>query len=199
MQRRVLTATGATFSATHPTPGRDLPATPDQWFRPVHTTVSPDGALYLCDMVRHTSITLVTCLKPSAVNSPSRPTLTMAHLAHPDGYPRPSQAHRHHQAAARQNLAIRQGKFPDASMKDLLKQAQSKDANERFLAVLQLGKQEHSRKAHVLAASLMQDPRDKWMRPAVYNALSKGASMAVMDFIRSQPYRVDGTAFQSRP
>ena len=60
-------------------------------------------------------------------------------------------------------------------MKDLLKQAQSKDANERFLAVLQLGKQEHSRKAHVLAASLMQDPRDKWMRPAVYNALSKGA------------------------
>ena len=82
-------------------------------------------------------------------------------------------------------------------MKDLLKQAQSKDANERFLAVLQLGKQEHSRKAYVLAASLMQDPRDKWMRPAVYNALSKGASMAVMDFIRSQPYRVDGTAWPS--
>ena len=195
VQRQVLTATGATFSATHPTPGRDFLATPDQWFRPVHTTVGPDGALYLCDMVRQ-YIDHPRYL-PEAIRGQlpfkagtNHGRIWRIQMATP-APPKPTATH---QAAARQNLAIRQGKFPDASMKDLLKQAQSKDANERFLAVLQLGKQEHSRKANVLAASLMQDPRDKWMRPAVYNALSKGGSMAVMDFIRSQPNRVDGTA-----
>ena len=195
VQRQVLTATGATFSAAHPTPGRDFLATPDQWFRPVHTTVGPDGTLYLCDMVRQ-YIDHPRYL-PEAIRGQlpfkagtNHGRIWRIQLATP-APPKPTAAH---QAAARQNLAIRQGKFPDTSMKDLLKQAQSKDAIERFLAVLQLGKQEHSRKANVLAASLMQDPRDKWMRPAVYNALSKGDSMAVMDFIRSQPNRVDGTA-----
>ena len=52
VQRQVLSPAGATYTAAHPTPGRDFLATPDQWFRPVHTTVGPDGALYLCDMVR---------------------------------------------------------------------------------------------------------------------------------------------------
>ena len=42
VQRQVLTPAGATFTAAHPTPGRDFLATPDQWFRPVHTTVGPD-------------------------------------------------------------------------------------------------------------------------------------------------------------
>ena len=195
VQRQVLTPAGATYTAAHPTPGRDFLATPDQWFRPVHTTVGPDGALYLCDMVRqyidhprylpeairgqlpfkagsnHGRIWRIQLATPA----PLKPTAT-------------------HQAAARQNLAIRQGKFSDTPMKDLLKRALSKDANERFLAVLQLGKKEHPRKADVLATALMKDPNDKWQRANVFNALSKGESMSVLDLIRSQPYRVDGVA-----
>lgn len=195
VQRQVLTPAGATYTAAHPTPGRDFLATPDQWFRPVHTTVGPDGALYLCDMVRqyidhprylpeairgqlpfkagsnHGRIWRIQLATPA----PLKPTAT-------------------HQAAARQNLAIRQGKFSDTPMKDLLEGALSKDANERFLAVLQLGKKEHPRKADVLATALMKDPNDKWQRANVFNALSKGESMSVLDLIRSQPYRVDGVA-----
>ena len=52
VQRQVLTPAGATFTAAHPTPGKDFLAAPDQWFRPVHATIGPDGALYVCDMVR---------------------------------------------------------------------------------------------------------------------------------------------------
>ena len=195
VQRQVLTAAGATFSAAHPTPGRDFLATPDQWFRPVHTTVGPDGALYLCDMVRQ-YIDHPRYL-PKAIRGQLPFKAGTYHgriwrvkLSTP-APPKPTAAQ---QAAARQNLAIRQGKFPETTVRELLKQVESRDANERFLAVLQLGKQEHSHKANVLAASLMQNPRDKWMRPAVYNALSKGGSMAVIDFIRSQPYRIDGVA-----
>ena len=76
----------------------------------------------------------------------------------------------------------------------MLKLAQSKDANKRFLSVLQLGGQKHPRKANVLAAALVKDPNDKWLRAAVFNALSKGESMAVLDFMRSQAPRVDGVA-----
>ncbi|MGB0585290.1 MAG: PVC-type heme-binding CxxCH protein [Limisphaerales bacterium] len=195
VQRQVLTPAGATYTAAHPKPSRDFLATPDQWFRPVHTTVGPDGALYLCDMVRQ-YIDHPRYL-PEAIRGQlpfkagtNHGRIWRVKLSTPTP-PKPTAAR---QAAARQNLAIRQGKFPETAVKELLKQAESRDANERFLAVLQLGKQEHSHKANVLAASLMQNPRDKWMRPAVYNALSKGASMAIMDFIRSQPYRVDGTA-----
>ena len=60
--------------------------------------------------------------------------------------------------------------------------------------MLQLGKKEHPRKADVLATALMKDPNDKWQRANVFNALSKGESMSVLDLIRSQPYRVDGVA-----
>ena len=195
VQRQVLTPAGATFTAAHPTPGRDFLATPDQWFRPVHTTVGPDGALYLCDMVRQ-YIDHPRYL-PEAIRDQlpfkagtNHGRIWRIQLATP-APPKPTAAH---QAAARQNLAIRQGKFPDTSVKDLLKQAQSKDAIERFLAVLQLGKQEHSRKAGVLATALMKDPNDKWQRANVFNALSEGASMSVLDLIRSQPYQVDGVA-----
>ena len=195
VQRQVLTAAGATFSAAHPTPGRDFLATPDQWFRPVHTTVGPDGALYLCDMVRqyidhprYLPVAIRGQLPFKAGTNHGR--IWRVKLSTP-APPKPTAVQ---QATARQNLAIRQGKFPETTVKELLKQVESRDANERFLAVLQLGKQEHSHKANVLAASLMQNPRDKWMRPAVYNALSKGGSMAVIDFIRSQPYRIDGVA-----
>ena len=195
VQRQVLTPAGATFTAAHPTPGRDFLASPDQWFRPVHATVGPDGALYICDMVRQ-FIDHPRYL-PEAIRGQipfkagtNHGRIWRIQLTTP-APPKPTAAH---QSAARQNLAIRQGKFPETPVEVLLKQAKSKDVNERFLAVLQLGKQEHSRKANVLADSLMQNPRDKWMRPAIYNALSRGDSMAVMDFIRSQPYQVNGTA-----
>ena len=52
VQRQRLRPSGATFLAEHPTPGRDFLASADQWFRPVHAIVGPDGALYVCDMVR---------------------------------------------------------------------------------------------------------------------------------------------------
>ncbi len=196
VQRQVLTPAGATFTAAHPTPGRDFLATADQWFRPVHTTVGPDGALYICDMVRqyidhprYLPEDIRAKLPFKAGTNHGR--IWRIQLSTPAS-PKPSATHPNF--ATHPNLTIRQGKFPATAVEDLLKQAGSKDANERFLAMLQLGKQDHARKADVLAAALIKDPNDKWLRAAVFNALSKGESMAVLDFIRSQPYRVDGVA-----
>ena len=78
VQRQVLTATGATFSATHPTPGRDFLPRPTNGFAQSTPLSAPTARCTCATWSANTSITLVTCLKPSAVNSPSRPAPTMA-------------------------------------------------------------------------------------------------------------------------
>jgi len=52
VHRDVLTASGATFTSRPGQSGVEFLATRDTWFRPVNTTVGPDGALYVVDMYR---------------------------------------------------------------------------------------------------------------------------------------------------
>ena len=76
VQRQRLRPSGATFLAEHPTPGRDFLASPDQWFRPVHAIVGPDGALYVCDMVRQYIDHPRYLPEPIRANFPSGPAPT---------------------------------------------------------------------------------------------------------------------------
>ncbi len=48
----LLTKTGATFSAKRAEEGKEFLASTDSWFRPVNTTVGPDGGLYVVDFYR---------------------------------------------------------------------------------------------------------------------------------------------------
>ncbi|MBW3630993.1 MAG: HEAT repeat domain-containing protein, partial [Gemmatimonadetes bacterium] len=48
----LLTATGATFVARRAREGKEFLASTDSWFRPVNTTVGPDGGLYIADFYR---------------------------------------------------------------------------------------------------------------------------------------------------
>ncbi|MBN8858523.1 MAG: c-type cytochrome [Sphingobacteriales bacterium] len=48
----ILTTKGATFSAARAEKGKEFLASSDSWFRPVNTTIGPDGALYVVDFYR---------------------------------------------------------------------------------------------------------------------------------------------------
>lgn len=50
IKRNVLQKSGFMLSASDPNPGREFLASTDERFRPVNTTVGPDGALYIADM-----------------------------------------------------------------------------------------------------------------------------------------------------
>jgi putative membrane-bound dehydrogenase-like protein len=52
VHRDVLTADGPTFTARRGHEGKEFLASTDSWFRPVFTTVGPDGALYVVDYHR---------------------------------------------------------------------------------------------------------------------------------------------------
>ncbi len=52
VHRDLLTPAGVTFVATRVPTDREFLASRDDWFRPVHTTTGPDGALYIVDMYR---------------------------------------------------------------------------------------------------------------------------------------------------
>jgi putative membrane-bound dehydrogenase-like protein len=52
IHREMLAPAAATFRGRSPYDGREFLATRDTWFRPVDTTVGPDGALYVVDMHR---------------------------------------------------------------------------------------------------------------------------------------------------
>jgi putative membrane-bound dehydrogenase-like protein len=52
IHRDVLVPHGATFVARRGDAGREFLASTDNWFRPVHLTVGPDGALYVLDFYR---------------------------------------------------------------------------------------------------------------------------------------------------
>jgi putative membrane-bound dehydrogenase-like protein len=54
VHRDILVPDGASFIARRARPGVEFLASPDTWFRPVNAINGPDGALYICDMVRKT-------------------------------------------------------------------------------------------------------------------------------------------------
>ncbi len=196
IQRQVLTPAGATFTATHPSPGKDFLATPDQWFRPVHTTVGPDGALYICDMVRqyidhprYLPENIRTKLPFKAGTEHGR--IWRVKLNTP--VPRPTVTQT---AAARLNLANRQGQFPKTPMKTLFEQAHSQNAPTRFLATLQLSTQNHEDKPSVLANVLAANSDDRWTRAAVFSAAENSAS-DLLDLMAANPQRVHNDTLKS--
>ncbi|MDE2681822.1 MAG: c-type cytochrome, partial [Verrucomicrobiota bacterium] len=179
VQRQVLTPAGATFTAAHPTPDRDFLATPDQWFRPVHATVGPDGALYICDMVRqyidhprYLPEDIRAKLPFKAGTNHGRIWRVVLKTPAPPA-PTPAQ-----KLAALRNLLIRKGNFPKTPVEELLKQAKSKDATERFLAVLQLATQKHADKNQALLKSLTSGDSGKWMHAAIFNAMEREPLLA---------------------
>jgi putative membrane-bound dehydrogenase-like protein len=52
IHRDVLIPNGATFTARRTDEGCEFLASTDNWFRPVHLTIGPDGALYVLDFYR---------------------------------------------------------------------------------------------------------------------------------------------------
>jgi mono/diheme cytochrome c family protein len=52
IKRNVIEKKGFLLSAYDPHPGKEFLASTDERFRPVHTSVGPDGALYIADMYR---------------------------------------------------------------------------------------------------------------------------------------------------
>ncbi|MDC0219037.1 c-type cytochrome [Verrucomicrobia bacterium] len=175
VQRQVLTPAGATFTATHPTPGRDFLATPDQWFRPVHTTVGPDGALYICDMVRQ------------YIDHPRYlPEDIRAKLPFKAGTnhgriwrvilktPAPPKPTAKQLSAAELTLRLSRADFPKVEFPaELIKLAKSSDARERFQASLQLGGVQHETKVTALARVLVNGVDDKWTRATVFSSLGE--------------------------
>jgi putative membrane-bound dehydrogenase-like protein len=197
VQRQVLTPAGATFTSAHPTPGKDFLATPDQWFRPVHATVGPDGALYICDMVRqyidhprYLPEDVRAKLPFKAGTEHGRIWRIKLNTPAP---PKPTTAQ---QSAARQNLAIRQGQFPKTPVKALLKQARSKNATTRFLATLQLAGQNHEDKPAGLASVLAATGHDRWLRAAVFSAAENAAS-GLLNHLAANPQRAHGDTLKS--
>ena len=52
IHREILKENGAVFSAVRAYPDREFLASTDNWFRPVHLTTGPDGAIYVLDFYR---------------------------------------------------------------------------------------------------------------------------------------------------
>ncbi|TVP44668.1 MAG: dehydrogenase [Mongoliibacter sp.] len=52
IKRNVIEQKGLVLEAFDPNPGKEFLASTDERFRPVHSTVGPDGALYIADMYR---------------------------------------------------------------------------------------------------------------------------------------------------
>jgi putative membrane-bound dehydrogenase-like protein len=175
VQRHVLTPAGATFTAAHPTPGRDFLATADQWFRPVHTTVGPDGALYICDMVRQ------------YIDHPRYlPEDIRAKLPFKAGTnhgriwrvilktPAPPQRTAKQLSAAELTLRLSRADFPKVEFPaELIKLAKSSDARKRFQAALQLGGVQHEAKVTALVRVLVNGVDDKWTRATVFSSLGE--------------------------
>ena len=173
VQRQRLRPSGATFFAEHPTPGRDFLASPDQWFRPVHATVGPDGALYVCDMVRQYID------HPRYLPDPIRGKLPFRagsdkgriwRVVLPgDAAEKPTAEAR---AAALKTLRLSQGQLGQAPpLAELESLAGSDDARLRFQAALQLGQLPGAEKITPLSRVLAADADDKWIRAAVFSSM----------------------------
>ena len=173
VQRQLLRHSGATFRAGHPTPGRDFLASPDQWFRPVNITPGPDGALYVCDMVRQYIDHPRYLPEPIRGKLPFRAGSDAGRIWRVvlpgDATEKPTAEA---QSAALKTLRLSQGRLGQAPPMARLKQlARSDDARLRFQAALQLGQARGAEKIALLAHVLALGSGDKWTRAAVLTSL----------------------------
>ena len=187
VQRQRLRPSGATFLAEHPTPGRDFLASPDQWFRPVHATVGPDGALYVCDMVRQYIDHPRYLPEPIRGKLPFRAGTDKGRIWRVVqlGVAAEKQT-AEARAAALKTLQLSQGKPGDAPpLAKLERLANSSDARLRFQAALQLGQVEDAKKTKPLAQVLSARADDKWTRAAVFSSMGDW-SVELLDELANQ-------------
>ena len=187
VQRQRLRPSGATFLAEHPTPGRDFLASPDQWFRPVHAIVGPDGALYVCDMVRQYIDHPRYLPEPIRGKLPFRAGTDKGRIWRVVqlGVAAEKQT-AEARAAALKTLQLSQGKPGDAPpLAKLERLANSSDARLRFQAALQLGQVQDAKKTKPLAQVLLARADDKWTRAAVFSSMGDW-SVELLDELASQ-------------
>ena len=196
VQRQRLKPSGATFSAEHPTPGQDFLASPDQWFRAVHATVGPDGALYLCDMVRQYIDHPRYLPKPIRGKLPFRAGTEKGRIwriVQPGAAAEKQSAEA--KAAALKTLQLSQGKLGQAqSLAKLEHLANSADARIRFQAALQIGQVQDAEKTKLLAQVLSAGSDDKWTRAAVFSSMGN-LSVELLDELAAR--RLDKRASQA--
>ena len=187
VQRQRLRPSGATFLAEHPTPGRDFLASPDQWFRPVHAIVGPDGALYVCDMVRQYIDHPRYLPEPIRGKLPFRAGTDKGRIWRVVqlGVAAEKQT-AEARAAALKTLQLSQGKPGDAPpLAALERLANSSDARLRFQAALQLGQVQDAKKTKPLAQVLSARADDKWTRAAVFSSMGDW-SIELLDELANQ-------------
>jgi putative membrane-bound dehydrogenase-like protein len=187
VQRQRLRPSGATFLAEHPTPGRDFLASPDQWFRPVHAIVGPDGALYVCDMVRQYIDHPRYLPEPIRGKLPFRAGTDKGRIWRVVqlGVAAEKQT-AEARAAALKTLQLSQGKPGDAPpLAKLERLANSSDARLRFQAALQLGQVQDAKKTKPLAQVLSARADDKWTRAAVFSSMGDW-SVELLDELANQ-------------
>ena len=187
VQRQRLRPSGATFLAEHPTPGRDFLASPDQWFRPVHAIVGPDGALYVCDMVRQYIDHPRYLPEPIRGKLPFRAGTDKGRIWRVVqlGVAAEKQT-AEARAAALKTLQLSQGKPGDAPpLAKLERLANSSDARLRFQAALQLGQVQDAKKTKPLAQVLLARADDKWTRAAVFSSMGDW-SVELLDELANQ-------------
>ena len=187
VQRQRLRPSGATFLAEHPTPGRDFLVSPDQWFRPVHATVGPDGALYVCDMVRQYIDHPRYLPEPIRGKLPFRAGTDKGRIWRVVqlGVAAEKQT-AEARAAALKTLQLSQGKPGDAPpLAKLERLANSSDARLRFQAALQLGQVQDAKKTKPLAQVLSARADDKWTRAAVFSSMGDW-SVELLDELANQ-------------
>ena len=189
VQRQRLKPSGATFRAEHPTPGHDFLASPDQWFRPVHATVGPDGALYICDMVRQYIDHPRYLPKPIRGKLPFRAGAEKGRIWRvvQPGTPAEKQTVKA-KADALKTLRLSQGKLGQVpSLAKLGQLANSADARLRFQAALQLGQVQDAKKTKLLAQVLSAGADDKWTRAAVFSSMGD-ESAELLDELANQRF-----------
>ena len=187
VQRQRLRPSGATFLAEHPTPGRDFLASPDQWFRPVHAIVGPDGALYVCDMVRQYIDHPRYLPEPIRGKLPFRAGTDKGRIWRVVqlGVVAEKQT-AEARAAALKTLQLSQGKPGDAPpLAKLERLANSPDARLRFQAALQLAQVQDAKKTKPLAQVLSARADDKWTRAAVFSSMGDW-SVELLDELANQ-------------
>jgi putative membrane-bound dehydrogenase-like protein len=104
IHRDILVPNGASFTARRADDGCEFLASTDNWFRPVHLTLGPDGALYVLDFYRevietplslpddikkrvnlessgHGRIWRIVANAPAGTSKPKRPALSKASIA----------------------------------------------------------------------------------------------------------------------
>ena len=187
VQRQRLRPSGATFLAEHPTPGRDFLASPDQWFRPVHATVGPDGALYVCDMVRQYIDHPRYLPEPIRGKLPFRAGTDKGRIWRVVQLSAAAEKQTAEaKAAALKTLQLSQGKPGDAPpLAKLERLANSSDARLRFQAALQLGQVQDAKKTKPLAQVLSARADDKWTRAAVFSSMGDW-SVELLDELANQ-------------